>query len=107
MIWAIVTIQKEGFHYWEDAPKEVAFLRNKHRHIFSITVYIQQQHNERDVEFFILKHWLEKNILPIDGPESCETIATRIKKQVEYFFINKRKIKVQVMEDGENGALIE
>jgi len=107
MIWAIVKLQVEGFHFWENAPKEVRFLSNKHRHIFYITVYIEQQHNERDVEYIMFKHWLKENLPVIDGPQSCEIIASYIKKLVEVKFNNNRKVKVQVMEDGENGALIE
>ena len=107
MIWAVVKVQKEGFHFWKDAPEKTKFLRNKHRHIFHITVYIEQMHNERDVEYIDFKKWLEQNIPVINGPQSCETIASHIKKLVEVKFRNSRKVKVQVMEDNENGVLIE
>ena len=93
-VWAIVKLQKEGFHYYKNAADEVAFLRNKHRHIFFITVYVEQEHNERDVEYIWLKHVLEQNIPKIDGPESCETIATNIKKLVESLFEIIRKVKI-------------
>jgi len=107
MIWAVIKLQKEGFHYWKDAPEKVAFLRNKHRHTFHITVWVEQQHDERDVEYIMFKHWLEENIPNFDGPQSCESMAIIIKVKCENYFNNTRKIKVQVMEDDENGALIE
>ena len=108
MIWAVIKLQKEGFHFWKDAPEETKFLRNKHRHIFHITVYIEQKQNkDRDVEYIDFKNWLKENIPTINGPQSCETIASHIKKLVETHFNNSRKVKVQVMEDNENGALIE
>jgi len=107
MIWAVITFTKIGFHYWKDAPEETKFLRNKHRHIFHITVYVEQMHNSRDVEYFAFKNWLEQNLPVIDGPQSCETIASHIKKLVETHFNNSRKVKVQVLEDNENGALVE
>lgn len=107
MIWAIITLQKEGYHYWKDAPKPVAFLRKKHRHIFHITVWVEQMHNERDVEYIMFKHWLEKNVPKFDGPMSCETMATIIKQKVENHFNDRRRVKVQVTEDGENGASVE
>ena len=107
MIWAVIKLQKEGYHYWKDAPEETNFLRNRHRHIFHITVSVEQNHNSRDVEYIAFKNWLEGVIPVIDGPQSCETIASHIKKLVETHFNNSRKVKVQVMEDNENGALVE
>lgn len=108
MIWAIIRLQKEGFHYWKDALDSVSFLRNRHRHLFHITVFIQQKPAiDREVEYILTKHWLIANIPDIDGPESCETIATNIKERVEQYFTKLRKVKVEVSEDGENGALVE
>lgn len=44
-----------GFHRWDSAPEEVAFLRDLHRHIFNVKVTVEVSHNDRDVEFFLLK----------------------------------------------------
>lgn len=107
MIWAIITLQKSGYHFWKEAPETVGFLKFKHRHVFHIKVYVEQRHNARDVEYISFKEWLKQNLPVIDGPQSCEDIAFHIKKLVETHFNNNRKVKVQVMEDNENGALIE
>ena len=63
MIW--VTFRKEGVHCYPAAatdPKlatgdeyDVAFLANKHRHIFHFRVWISVTHNDRDIEFIQFK----------------------------------------------------
>ena len=107
MIWAIVRFQFQGVHRWKDAPEEVAFLRNEHRHVFHCEVAISQEHDNRDIEFFIFKKELESGIpLYIQGEnDSCEMIAQRIKEMVEHDHPN-RLVIVQVFEDNENGAMV-
>ena len=106
MIWAKVTLRKEGFHYWKNAYEEVDFLKNKHRHVFQIVVMVEQRHNERDIEYIMFKHLLEKSISEINGPESCETIATNIMELVQKVYPGRR-VRVEVTEDGENGAIVD
>jgi len=43
----------------------MAFLRFDHRHIFHVTVWIEQFHNERDVEFILFKRFIEAALLDI------------------------------------------
>jgi len=43
-IWAKITTQFEGIHKYPNAPDEMAFLRFDHRHIFHVTVWIEQFH---------------------------------------------------------------
>lgn len=109
MIWAWVTAQFEGYHQWKDAPEEVAFLRDKHRHIFHVKVYVEQFHDDRDVEFILLKRWLEEQIVDMDRENlgSCEMIAEAILGKLKEGRLRKRAYKVEVSEDGENGALVE
>tara|TARA_R110000868_G_scaffold132290_2_gene342957 strand:+ start:5337 stop:5555 length:219 start_codon:yes stop_codon:yes gene_type:complete len=45
----------EGLHQWKDAPDQVDFLRSAHRHIFNIKIYFEVNHNDRDLEFFMMK----------------------------------------------------
>jgi len=95
----------EGYHSWEKAPEEVKFLRNKHRHIFNITAYFKVDHNDRDLEFFMVRRALDKFIdkhIPKEDAGSCETIAQFI---IENFMPDKI-LQVSVQEDTENGALI-
>ena len=107
MIWAICKFQFEGFHQWSGAPEEVAFLRNRHRHIFHCEVAISQEHDNRDIEFFTFKKELKSGIpLYIRGEnDSCEMIGQRIKDMVERDHPG-RIVIVQVFEDNENGAMV-
>jgi len=105
--WCIVKFRFTGFHCWPEAPEEVVFLRNRHRHIFHCEVCIEQRHDDRDIEFFIFKKELESGIpLYIQGEnDSCEMIASRIKEMVERDHPG-RIVIVQVFEDNENGAMV-
>lgn len=104
-----IRTQFVGFHEYEDAPNQVAFLRNEHRHLFKVSVQIQVDHNERDIEFFILKDFVEKVINNLFEKRtnigSCETIATQILERVSVKYPS-RMIEVVVSEDGESDAII-
>ena len=83
-IW--VTFQKEGIHKYPDAPDEVDFLRYPHRHMFHFKVQIEVYDNDRDIEFFIFKRWLESlyadDTLQLDY-KSCEMMADDLAKQIK------------------------
>jgi len=107
---AKITTQFEGYHCWPNAPEKVAFLRNRHRHMFHVTAWIEQEHDDRDIEYIMTKWDLEnlikqmKTSLPsyVEGYASCEMMA-------EYIYDNitkDHKVEVEVTEDGENGALV-
>ena len=64
------TIRIEGFHCWRDAPGEVAFLRNHHRHLFVIKVYKPVHHDDRDVEFILLGRIVRQYLLDAWGDMS-------------------------------------
>jgi hypothetical protein len=104
-----IQTQFEGEHCWPDAPPEVSFLRNRHRHVFHVTAIIKVDHDDRDLEFFIVKRDLQKfisNEFPMNlGAASCEMIATTIL----YYLVNtwtKGSVSVEVSEDGENSAIV-
>ena len=105
-----VTTQFEGVHRYKDAPDEVSFLRDYHRHIFKVKLAIEVMHNERDIEFIMLKHKLElylgANYDNLCFEKSCEAIAEDIVGVFGEMYSN-RKIKCEVSEDGENGAILE
>ncbi len=94
----------EGFHRWVDAPDDVAFLRDYHRHIFEVRLGIAVTDTNREVEFFQLKRKVDGFIL--DNYEgryfefSCEQIAEVLLNEFKADF-------VEVSEDGENGAIIQ
>jgi hypothetical protein len=58
-----VTWQFEGLHCWPSAPDEVAFLRSPHRHIFHCRARLEVFHQDREVEFILLKRNLESRTL--------------------------------------------
>jgi hypothetical protein len=105
-IW--ITFQKEGVHSYMNAPDDVSFLKNPHRHIFHFRVEIEVFHNEREVEFIMFKRELEclysDGVLQLNN-KSCEMIAEEIEN---YILINYpyRRYSITVSEDNENGATI-
>lgn len=106
-IFLKVTTQFEGFHYYINAPNDVSFLRNNHRHMFHITCYVEQFHDNRDIEYIQFKRWLESSIASFINDKSCEQLAMAIKDIIHGKYGYNRKINVEVTEDGENGAFIE
>lgn len=100
-----ITTQFAGFHKWDNAPEKVAFLRNLHRHLFKVKVYFKVNHNDRDLEFFIQKEEIDKEIRDYlkaheNIIESCEEFCLFLAKT------DSRITKVEVNEDGENGAIL-
>ena len=104
------TLQVEGLHHWPECPyAEVSYLQSLHRHLFHIKAYKKVTHDNRDVEFIVLKHRIEEylyetylndflNVLDFKNM-SCEMIA---KKLISKFDLSR----CEVSEDGENGAIV-
>jgi hypothetical protein len=92
----------EGIHRWKDAPDEVAFLREWHRHIFHVKLVQRVTHDDRQVEFILLKRQVEDYIQVWFAGQfdySCEQIAQKL-------LIAFKCDMVEVSEDGENGAWV-
>jgi len=102
-IW--ITTQKEMYHRYPDAPNEVNFLRNEHRHIFHYKVSIEVEHNERDIEFIMFKRYVDYLLGGLEdlGDQSCEMISDWLAGRIQVKHPN-RHIKIEVSEDGENGT---
>jgi hypothetical protein len=116
MIW--VTFRKEGIHKYPAAltdpalatgdEYDVSFLGHPHRHIFHFRVWINVQHNDRDIEFIQFKRWLEK-LYSGDGAtlkldyKSCEMMSDELYDTISQEYPN-REIWIEVSEDGENGS---
>ena len=117
--WIWVTFKREGIHCYpaaKDDPKlatgdwdDVSFLGVPHRHIFHFRVAVTVTHNDRDIEFIQFKRWLEKlyneDVLDLDY-KSCEMMSDDLYMQIANRYPN-RDVKIEISEDGENGALIE
>lgn len=99
------TLQKEFIHQYKDAPEEVAYLRYPHRHVAHIKVKVEVYHNEREIEFIMLKHQLENfvNLTNLTN-NSCETIAENILNYIKSYYDGNRDITITVSEDAENGC---
>ncbi len=104
----------EALHKWEQAPEEVAFLRVDHRHEFHVHVKVQVYHNDRELEFIMLKRNLEEQmklwVEQADGHVlSCETVAEALHLYILDNYPrpqpgSDRLVEVLVLEDGENGG---
>lgn len=104
-IW--VTFQKEGIHKYPDAPEGVEFLRHPHRHMFHFRVELEVFHDDRDIEFILLKRELEglysEGTLQLDY-KSCEMMADDLAEYIQKTYPG-RKLTISVSEDNENGAI--
>lgn len=110
----IIRTRFEGFHKWPSAPDEVAFLRALHRHEFHVTLRISVFHEDREVEFLLVKNALEAWIgleQPFADTDSCEVMAEKIiewaRSKYEVAVPAPRAYECEVSEDGENGAVVE
>lgn len=98
------TLQFEGFHCWAKCPiEEVSFLRDRHRHMFHVRGEKQVFHDDRDVEFIMLKNEVAAYLAQLYpkgemGSTSCEMVAEHL---LEVFDL----VSCEVSEDGENGAV--
>ncbi len=123
MLGIIVQTMFEGIHNYPNAPKEVEFLRVPHRHIFNVNLQIETFHDDREIEFIMVKRALDAKLQFLYGcvdigKTSCEQIATTIQSWVkatyplpESVLENGRDnplrlVNVTVMEDNENGAFV-
>lgn len=98
----VVNLQFESTHKWEACPfKEVAYLKDLHRHMFHICCKKQVAHSDRDIEIIMMKHsilkYLKSKYPESLGPMSCEMLAEEL---VSHFGLSY----CSVLEDGENGA---
>ena len=117
--WIWVTFQKEGIHKYPAALEDpalatgdeydVSFLGYPHRHQFHFRVAISVVHNDRDIEFIQFQRWLENlykdDVIQLDY-KSCEMMSDDLFDQIVTKYPG-RDIKIEISEDGENGALIE
>lgn len=107
------TTKFEGIHCYPDAPMDVRYLANEHRHMFGVKAEMEVFDDDREVEFILLKHEVEYAISCLTpdgklGSLSCEQIAKSIIRYLHDKFCDgvDRVIVVTVDEDGENGAVV-
>ena len=100
------TNQVEFIHRWKDAPEEVAYLRNLHRHIAHIKTQIEVFHEDREIEFIMLKHRVQNYIEKVVYEDncSCEKLADMLLCYLQDNYGKDRDIIITVSEDNENGV---
>ncbi len=112
-------VQFEGVHNWPEAPYEVSFLRQPHRHIFGVTAEVEVFKNDREIEFIMLGHKIKKHFAEKAkkdangvwqmGRTSCEDVATELVEWLDKMYCENghRYIIVTVDEDGENFVTVD
>ena len=113
------TFESEHLHRYSDADNayipgndendNVQFLKYTHRHIFKFRVEISITKENREIEFILMKHQL-KNIVDTWaynlGERSCEDLCIYLyNEMIDLGY--EGDIKIEVSEDGENGAIYE
>ncbi len=107
---AIVLGIKTSFvalHRWKNAPDDVRFLRDFHRHVFNVTVEFRVEGDDRALEFFQVRKALDAFILQAfanrqDLDLSCEQMATQIGTFLLHWRGDVKECCVSVQEDEEN-----
>jgi len=103
---AVVRFQVEGQHHWPQAPKERAYLRYMHRHLFHVEVTMTVGHQEREVEYHDLLDFCKESFGGGEmGPKSCETMALELLEKLCKKYPGRQYV-VSIFEDGENGAVV-
>lgn len=108
----ITSIKVEGFHNYPGAPQVCAFLRNSHRHIFHIRCWFDVQDSNREIEFITMANKIA-SMLNTDFGTPCQFGMMACEHIAEYIINNAKKnalpipSKVEVLEDGDGGAIVE
>lgn len=110
-----VRFQVKGKHHWPDAPDEVAFLRDMHRHTFHFRVRLAVCHLNRAVEFIMFRDLCRQAFsypgydTTMDfGTKSCEQLAMTL-----HCFLQKHSDvgpavkEIGVSEDGEFEGIVQ
>jgi hypothetical protein len=99
-----VRTEYQAFHRYANAPDDVDFLREWHRHLFKVEARFTIN-GDRELEFFQIKKLLDQFIgeayrdRRID--KSCECMAEEILSKFSPYCC-----EVSIYEDGENGSIV-
>lgn len=102
--------QFDALHKFKDAPEEVSYLRNLHRHTFIVTSKIEVFHEDRELEFYMVKDYI-KTLLDdtssLGGNMSCENICSYVLQNLKNKYGTNRDYIISCSEDGQNKAILE
>jgi hypothetical protein len=98
----------EGWHRWPTPIESEAYLGVRHRHLFHVKVWFPVTDSDREIEFIQAGRRLRvecEKLVATGVPEewSCEHWCDFFMK---YSLDGAVPVRVQVSEDGENGAEI-
>tara|TARA_R110000772_G_scaffold53171_2_gene121718 strand:- start:4554 stop:4907 length:354 start_codon:yes stop_codon:yes gene_type:complete len=105
----ILDFELVGFHYYEQAPKQVEFLKHNHRHNFQFRLGYNVNDLDREIEIFITEDFIKQYLTESYGSPlnfeqmSCEMIANELLE----FAHEDGCVWVEVFEDGKGGAKAE
>lgn len=104
----IIKFDIEGFHKYENAPEQVAFLRDLHRHTFKVKCGIKVNHNERDKELFMVRDEITEYINQVYGsPANFDNMSVEsIAQEILEFAQEDGMMWVEVWEEDTGGARI-
>lgn len=107
-VW--VTFQRKGYHFYPNAPADVSYLRDRHRHLFKFKVKIEVKHDDREIEFHQFQNqieaWYDSGTLELNH-KSCEMIADDLYRKLYHQYSTHeftRDLCIEVSEDGECGS---
>lgn len=109
-LYITVKNQFDDIHCYPNAPDEVYFLKNLHRHTFVIETTIEVFHEDRELEFYMVKDYIDtltNEIKQLQVSKSCENICTMILDKLKEKYGTTRKYIVSCSEDGWNKATVE
>ena len=105
-----VPFQFWAHHRWKDAPENLDYLREYHRHLFICRVELEVNQLDREISFEDVQIYLDHHVLGQYRDRlleySCETIADKLIHSFHTRF-GARWYSVMVSEDGINGAVVE
>ena len=102
-----VQTQFEATHRYPEAPEQVAHLRNTHRHTFIITAQIEVKGLNRELEFYMVKDYLDDvahNVLSLSS-KSCEMIGDDIYNALSQKYGRNREMIIKVSEDNQRSSI--
>ena len=109
-LFITVKNQFDDIHCYPNAPDEVYFLKNPHRHTFMIETTIQVFHADRELEFYMVKDYIDTlttEIKSLQVSKSCENICTMILNKLKEKYGSNRIYRISCSEDGWNKATVE
>mgnify|MGYP000259292912 CR=1 FL=1 len=106
-ITVIIQFEIEGFHQYPNAPQEVNFLSDRHRHTFKVKAGYSVKDLNREKEIFIERDYIKEYLSesygsPCEfGPMSCEMIEKKyllLHKKMEWYGVKFGK-KIRVVQE--------